>query len=143
MTLLAPNVQPPRHIIDPVAFFVALIGAPLVFALFTFWAFLIPVVAVAYGGPLYLIFGTPILLWVLSKRDPSYLEVTGWSLVAVILICLGCLAMTLIDSPRAWINMAQFFGGFGLIFAPAWSATFLALYRSLRRDFYAQARPYS
>ena len=48
--LARPRALGPRYIIDPVAFFVALIGGPLLFTLGTFWIMLIPVAALGFGG---------------------------------------------------------------------------------------------
>ena len=143
MSVLVPNAKPPQRIIDPVAFFVALIGAPIVFALFTFWAYFIPVAAIVFGGPVYLVVGTPLLLWMLSKGDPNYGKVILWSLTGLLA---ALAALPLISLVIVKLHLAEaiyFFGGFGLFFAPAWAATFLALYRLLRREFYASARPFS
>ena len=52
----------PRYLIDPVAFFIALFGAPLLVALLGFWAFFIPIFALVFGGPIYLLLATPALL---------------------------------------------------------------------------------
>jgi len=143
MSLLVPNAAPPRRIIDPVAFFVALFGAPLLFAACTFWALFIPVAAIAYGGIPYLVFGAPTLLWVLSKRDPDYFDVMALSVIPILLGIIAAGAYSASMGDKQFFNIALFFGGFGLFFAPAWTATFLSLYRSLRREFYASARPFS
>lgn len=143
MSLLVPNANLPSRVVDPVAFSVALFGAPFLFAVFTCWALFIPVAAIAYGGLPYLAFGGPTLMWVLSKGDPDYLDVMALSVIPVLLgiIAAGVYAAYMGD--KQFFNIALFFGGFGLFFAPAWTATFLALYRRLRREFYAAARPFS
>ena len=143
MSVLVPNAKPPQRIIDPVAFFVALIGAPIVFALFTFWIFFIPVAAIVFGGPAYLVFGTPVMLWVMNRRDPSGFEVIGWALLAVVVMIALMSLLGILTGDKDWFDFALFYGGFGLIFAPCWAATFIGLYRWLCRDFYSRARPYS
>jgi fatty acid desaturase len=42
---------PPGHTVDPVAFIIALVMAPLSIAALGFWALLVPVFAVYFGAP--------------------------------------------------------------------------------------------
>jgi hypothetical protein len=47
----APHLPyPPRYIIDPVAFFAALVGGPLLFTALCFWALFIPVLRCSSAG---------------------------------------------------------------------------------------------
>lgn len=80
--LLHPNrapqpTKPPRKtfVIDPLAFVLALVSAPLFVAFLGFWAMFIPVAGIFYGGPLYLIFGTPALLWFLPRYGSNALGI--------------------------------------------------------------------
>ena len=61
-----------RYLIDPTAFFAALILAPLLVALLGFWIVLIPVVAVILGGLPYLLVGGPLLANALRKNKPTF-----------------------------------------------------------------------
>ncbi|UWR23071.1 hypothetical protein [Sulfitobacter sp. S190] len=130
----------PRYIIDPVAFFVALIGGPLLFTLLSFWALFIPVFALVFGGPLYLAIGLPVLLWHLRNRDADPGKI-GLLAFFVNLILMAPLALFAAFEQDAEIYV----GGlallaFGLIFAPAWGYFFGRIYLFLRRDFFARPR---
>lgn len=132
---------PPRYLIDPVAFFGALIGAPILFTLLSFWALFIPVFALVLGGPAYLVIGTPILLWYLRRNDgePSDLGFLAFCIMAVCLALL--LLFAAVTGDEQMLVTGCFFFGFGMIFAPAWAYLFGTLYRRFRRDFYAKPRP--
>ena len=67
---LYPTHSAQRNLIGPVAFFVALIGGPLLVTAATLWL-VIPVFALMLGGPLYLAIGTPLLLWHLGRHEAS------------------------------------------------------------------------
>lgn len=123
------------HLIDPVAFFAALILGPIVFTLLTFYLF-IPVFALAFGAPTYLTFGA-LFFWLSLKW--------GWDGLLQITV-MGFLA-NLASAPAVLLVLGHFQGsnaqgstmmivGIGCIFAPLWSLFFAALYRWLRLDFY-------
>ncbi|MEH6519954.1 hypothetical protein [Sulfitobacter sp.] len=141
-TLITPPQvpYPPRYIIDPVAFFIALIGGPLLFTALSFWVLLIPVFALILGGPVYLVVGTPILLWYLRDHDgdPIDLAVLG-------LIAMGCVGL-LVPLAAAFtgdgdlLASGLILSGFGMIFAMAWAYCFGRIYQHLRRDFFAKPR---
>lgn len=137
-----PVPYPPRYIVDPVAFFAALIAGPLLFTAASFWAFLIPVFALFFGGPLYLIIGTPVLLWYLRRNDgdPSDLAFLAFIVLLVISALIILAAAVLRDGD--FVSLAVFIGGFGMIFAPAWAYFFGRLYQFYRRDFFAEPRPF-
>ncbi|MEP1793022.1 hypothetical protein [Parasphingorhabdus sp.] len=135
--------QPPfpvGYIIDPVAFFIALIAGPLLFTAASFWVMLIPVFALGLGGPLYLAIGTPLLLWYLRRHDgnPNDLAV----LALMVIGGLGLLASitALITQDRDALLGVAFYFGFGIIFAPIWAYFFGRVYQYLRRDFFAKPR---
>lgn len=142
-TLIAPPVvpYPTRYIIDPVAFFAALIGGPLVFTGMTFAAFFIPVAALLFGGPLYLIVGTPLLLWYLRRNDgdPNALAALAFKVMAFSLLLV--LAIAAITGKEQLFGVGLWFTGFGMIFGPAWAYFFGLIYQRLRRDFFAKPRP--
>lgn len=90
--------EPPKHIpgaryaIDPVAFAIALIGAPLLVALLFFWILLIPVFALLFGGIPYLVLGTPVLLIYLHYSHGSPQGAAG---LAALTACIAGVLYTL------------------------------------------------
>lgn len=143
-TLIAPPPvpYPPRYIIDPVAFFGALVAAPLLFTAATFWALFIPVFALALGGPAYLVIGTPVLLWYLRRNDgaPGDLGFLAFCVLAVGLALILIWAAVTGNSDLVSVGFGYI--GFGMIFGPAWAYFFGTLYQRFRRDFYAKPRPF-
>lgn len=112
--------------IDPVAFAAAAILAPVAFAVCFFWVFLIPVVGVVLGAPLYFCAALPIFALALARHDtaPSELAVLG---VAINLASLPVIALVL-------PNMLTIYGILGTIHAPIWAYLFGRFYRAFRRD---------
>jgi hypothetical protein len=133
---------PPRYIIDPVAFFAALVFAPFLVAVLTFWIFLIPVAALFFGGPVYLVVGTPLLLWYLQHHDADPIDLSwlAFKIMAVGLF-LG-IALGALSSSEDIYGATLFFCGFGMIFGPAWTYGFGRRYRFMRRDFFARPRKF-
>ena len=127
-----------HHLIDPVGFFVALIGAPVLVTLASFWLLMIPVAALFMGGPIFLVTATPVLLWWLGRHEPDAAPIAGLGFVAN----LGVTALIYLAGLRAGqsdaSNLAMIYLIFGSVFAPVWSAVFAWLYRWLRRPFYTQ-----
>ena len=131
-----PKMPRSRYLIDPFAFFAALVGAPLLVAILGFWALLIPVVAVPLGAPLYLALGTPVLLWFIPRWHVSIGSIAFLALVTVLV------ALTLIVALRQFLPGTSRSDGieliimFGPIMAPLWGAAFGWLYPNFERDFY-------
>ena len=145
MTLLAPPCPPPyppRYIIDPVAFFAALILGPLMFTGLSFWIFFIPIAALIFGGPVYLLIGTPLLLWYLRRHDgdPVDLSYLAFKVVAFAMM-LGFVLATMTANNDVQ-GLTLFFTGFGIFFGPAWAYSFGKVYQRLRRDFFAKPRTF-
>lgn len=142
--LISPNAlpHPPRYIIDPVAFFVALIFGPLVFTALTFWALFIPVFALGFGFPVYLIVGTPVLLWYLRHNDgdPSDLGFLAGKLILLGTFFAGGAAA--LAKEQELMFLIAFYAGFGLIFGSAWAYFFGKVYQRLRGDFFAKPRSF-
>lgn len=132
--------HPTRYIIDPVAFFIALIGGPLVFTGMTFAVFFIPVAALIFGGPAYLLIGTPLLLWYLRRNDgdPNALAILALKVMLSALILV--LIVAAVTGDEGVFGFGLWFTGFGMIFGPAWAYFFGLLYQRLRRDFFAKPR---
>jgi hypothetical protein len=137
-----PVPYPPHYIIDPVAFFGALIAAPLLFTALSFWALFIPVFALFLGGPLYLVIGTPVLLWHLRHNDgdPHDLSFLAFAIMVAALVLSAPLAALSDEDELLSLSFGYF--GFGMIFAPAWAYVFGRIYQHFRRDFYAKPRPF-
>lgn len=125
-----------RFVVDPVAFFAALVGAPLLVTAATLWLFFIPLAALIIGGPIYLVVGTPLLLWFLAFNDVSIGRIVWVALTAIaVLVGLTALFLTLNEQTRQ-LETLFVFAPFALIFGSVWAATFAVLYRGLRRDLY-------
>jgi len=131
---LTPRISGPRYVIDPVAFFVALFGGPLLVTAATFWALGIPVVALVMGGPVYLVLGTPILLLHLRRNVGSADTIVPLAGLTMI-IGVGALGVVagLFDLPDL-ITIAFVYGLFGSIFSMLWAAAFAWIYNRLRSD---------
>ena len=130
-----------RYPLDPVAFALALVCAPLIVALLGFWALAIPIFAVLFGGPIYLVFGTPVLLTYLLYRRGSP---EGAALLGFLTVIVGLVGLWLLGTafgrmqdiePLLWM------GGFGLIFGPLWGLTFGLLYNRWRNEQSRQPLP--
>jgi len=137
--LLFPTRPVGHGIIDPVAFFIALFGAPILTTAATFWL-VIPVFALVIGGPLYLVLGTPALLWHL-RRDA--VDASSVALLALLVFLAGLVIMGLLSvltGNHGVLNIVLYLGPFGAIFAPLWGGVFARIYLKLRRDVYAPRR---
>lgn len=130
-----------RYAIDPVAFFFALICAPLLVAVLFCWIVAIPVFAIFFGGPFYLVFGTPVLLVYLHLRQGSPEGAAGLAMLTVtiglIVIMLG---MALTGETKALEGMFTF-GLFAFVHAAGWGLAFGKLYNRWRSDISRQPLP--
>lgn len=115
-------------IFDPVAFVAALVSAPVLVALLGFWALFIPIGAAIFGGPIYLVFGTPVLLWMVTRFPPEagIFACAGLLVQSALTIGLAIAARLLPLSQAADLLPAALFG---MVFAPIWGAVFIKLYR--------------
>ena len=123
------------HLIDPVAFFAALIFGPIVVTLLTFYLF-IPVFALAFGAPTYLTFGALFFWFALRKGWDSWPQITGMGFLAN--LASAPAVYMVLSNRQAWdaTGATLTIIGFGCIFAPLWSIGFAVLYRWLRLEFY-------
>lgn len=141
--LRLPNPAPTRYLLDPFAFFAALIGAPLLVALLGFWMLFIPVIAVYAGGLPYLIIGTPLLLYYIPRHGAAPQDI---ALLALKTAALGVLlaAMIAVLTDPKMIHDASgflvFLAAMSLLFALLWGHVFGWLYGKLERGFYKTAR---
>lgn len=139
-----PKVSHPtgaRYAIDPVAFFLALIAAPLWVALLFCWVVLIPVFAVLFGGLFYLVLGTPVLLVYLHYRHGTS---QGAGALAVLTVVLGGLVFLLVQTLAGTpipIETVLTLAGFSLLHAFGWGITFGHFYNRWRSDLSRQPLP--
>jgi hypothetical protein len=125
-----------RHPVDPVAFIVALIGAPLLVAALGFWMLLIPVAAVLYGGIPYLLIGGPMLFLSLQRYEATTttFEKIGYYAMTLTLVAFPVFGLVF---GMTWIDIGSFnlyLVPFGYLFAPIWCQVFGNLYIRFRRE---------
>ncbi|MGC1494782.1 MAG: hypothetical protein WA790_03165 [Sulfitobacter sp.] len=123
-------------------FFAALIIAPLLFAGVTYpftaipqigFVAAIPYMALIFGGPVYLVFGTPILIWFLRRNPPKLLPIVLLSVISLAgLVPIAVIAWAVTGDSSALAVLLGFLT-YGAVFAAIWSATFTILYRWLIR----------
>ncbi|MGB7318630.1 MAG: hypothetical protein WBC85_11755 [Planktotalea sp.] len=131
-----PSQRDKPYLIDPIAFAGALVGAPLLVAVLGFWAFLVPVGALIFGGPLYLLLGTPALLILLPRRKPRALEIAGLAFVVNLFATALIGLVGLLSSSFDLQDFLVLYGGLGSIMAPIWGTAFAMLYVSLESATY-------
>lgn len=127
-----------RYVIDPVAFFVALFGGPILFTVATCWLMLIPVGALIVGGPPYLLIGTPVLLYHLSRNPAQPGDLAGVALAVCLVPCLIAVLCAALIGAHGAAMLILFILICAAIFAPCWAACFAVLYRLMARDFYTE-----
>ncbi len=112
-----------------IGFVCALVGAPLVVAFLGFWILLIPVFALYYGGPAYLICAGPTLYYFLRRRAPDTIEIMLLALVVNTVLFLFLLGLnTIIQIFDRTSDILVLYGGFGSLMSAIWGATFAKLY---------------
>lgn len=134
-TITAALAGPPRYAVDPVAFVGALILAPVVATLLSFWT-VIGLAALLIGAIPYLLIGTPLLLWAVGRVPPCFGTYATLGFCAN-LVPFGVFAlMTMLDlGPREMAPGMMFIFGFGMIFGALWAGTFGWLYARFHRNF--------
>lgn len=137
---LWPRVDLPTRLVDPVAFFVALVAGPLAVTAATFWL-VVPVFALGLGAPFYVLLGAPLMAWHMRYHRPNPRRFAMLGLLANLGTPVLLMAYAALIDDIYLKDMWLFFFGFGMIFAPAWCSTFAVIYRRLERPFYAQPIP--
>jgi hypothetical protein len=121
-----------RLILDRKAFGSALLLAPILFTLLTFWMLLIPFIALTIGALPYLLFATPIFLY-LSSHYPiraSTFAIGGLLAHAAFVTLLALLVSIRPDDPPSVLAVVAFGG---IPFAAGWGAMFAWCYRAFYR----------
>jgi len=128
-----PLVKP--VIIDPLAFTLALIGSPLLVAVFGFWILLIPVVGLVMGGPLYLAIGVPVLLWMIPRFGVHAFPVALTAAASnLVFTSIGLVAFYLLRGSRVDLDdAAMLYLAFGTPLAFVWGFVFALLYPKFER----------
>ncbi|WP_133169790.1 hypothetical protein [Yoonia maritima] len=127
-TLLAPN-NPKRTIrysVNPTAFVAALILAPVSVTLLTCWT-IIGLFALPFGAIPYLLLGTPVLLWAVTKIEPAFWSYAILGFAVNLVCCLACAVADALNLSADADDLAIIFG-FGLIFGPLYAGAFGMLY---------------
>ncbi|MGJ8615317.1 MAG: hypothetical protein ACSHWS_00665 [Sulfitobacter sp.] len=114
-----------------VPFLSALIAAPLLITALTFWITIIPYFALIMGGPIYLLFGTPILIWHLRRHPPRVLPIVLLALISLLGLIPIALIIWAITGDDSVMEALLAFLIYGAGFAAIWSATFVLIYQRL------------
>ena len=120
---------------DIVAFAGALIGGPVLATIVLCWL-IIPLFALAFGGPVYLVIGTPVLLWMVGRYPPEVWRFALAGFAANLALCgLIVAADTVIPAERGTRGIGDTFGlaAWGVVFGPIWAGSFAACYRKFNR----------
>ena len=125
----------PHYAVDIIAFFAALIAAPLLVTVLGF-ILVVPVFALILGAPVYLIVGTPLLLWHLTRRPARVGDIACLAFAADLLLVIFAFGLTHFAPQGTIDDSIPFLLAFGLIFAPLWGATFAYLYRAFMNPLY-------
>lgn len=127
-----------RPILDPIAFTVSLILAPATIALIFCWT-LVAIPAVMFGMIPYLVFGTPVLLFMVGRYPVTFFRFALGGLCAQGLFAVFLFAGVFFGPEKGrgvlGINshVTTFMALWGLPFAALWCGAFTWLYRKFYR----------
>ncbi|SLN53788.1 hypothetical protein [Pseudooctadecabacter jejudonensis] len=123
--------------VDPTAFFLAVIGAPLLVTLATFWL-VVPPFALVMGGPVYLIFAIPVLLWDIPRHEPTFARL-AWLGFGAAMVVAALMALFGRILPASGLDQAAaLYAIMGAIIGPLWGGFAAPLYLKFRRASCAQ-----
>ncbi len=126
-----------RPAFDPIAFFGALLLAPIVVAVLFFWVMLIPIYAVMFGTIPYLLFGGPVLLWITTHTRVTFWGCALGGLLAQAMFVISA-AACLATGRATFLIPDEYFLRFlalwGIPFSAAWCGTFARLYHGFRPE---------
>ncbi len=121
-----------REKVDWVAFVCALVLAPIAVAILGFWAFGVPVFALIFGPPTYLLFGAPAFAYAINRHKA---RARGLALAGFLANIASAPAVFLFGALQGdALFMVGFILGYGCLMAPLWGFAFGVLYRQLRID---------
>jgi hypothetical protein len=124
-----------RHLVDPVAFFIAMIGGPGLVGLIGFPTFVFPL-ATVMGGPVYLIVGIPVMLIYMARHKVTPYDWAWLALVTHLAVFLPIFLVAVLTKGN--VDGSSLYLIFGCFFAPVWGGISGFLYAVLERDFYKQ-----
>ncbi|MEL0438245.1 hypothetical protein [Phycobacter sp. K97] len=130
-----PEVVAKRHLVDPVAFFIAMIAGPGVIGLLG-WSTLFIQAATLLGGPVYLVVGIPVMLVYMRRHRVAPYDWVWLALLAHVAVFLPLTLLGAASGGRT--GGLEIFLIFGCFFAPLWGGISGVLYAALERDFYKQ-----
>ena len=97
---------------------------------------LILLMATVMGGPVWLLLGTPALIWLIRRGTTWTFSYAACAfvgnLLSPILAIGGASLIGGNGTSDAW-HLAQLYLGFGCVFAPLWTVLFVALYRPAKQ----------
>ncbi len=117
---------------DIEAFVLALICAPVLVTLIL-GILIVPLGALFLGAPLYLLIGTPTLLWMVGRYPPNFTRfaLAGLGSILILVALVGVLYLFQ-PSNSLWTSISYL--ALGAVFAPLWAGTFAPLYRAWNRQ---------
>lgn len=130
-----PEVVAKRHLVDPVAFFIAMIAGPGVIALLG-WSTMFIRFATLMGGPVFLVVGIPVMLNYMRRHRVAPYDWVWLALLAHVVLFLPLTLLGAASGGRT--GGLAIFLFFGCFFAPLWGGISGFLYAVLERDFYKQ-----
>ena len=133
--ILFPRKAADRHLVDPVAFFIAMIGGPELVGLVGFPTFVFPI-ATVMGGPVYLIVGIPVMLICMARRRVTPYDWAWLALLTHLAVFLPIFLVAVLTKGN--VDGSSLYLVFGCFFAPLWGGISGVLYAALERDFYKQ-----
>ncbi|MEM8632570.1 MAG: hypothetical protein AAGF74_15150 [Pseudomonadota bacterium] len=123
-------------LIDPVAFVVALLAAPLAVGILGFWA-IVPILAIPFGAATYLTFGAAFFAIAITRAPLN--DIAFWQIGILAHLASIIVAPLVFRDMALGIETVPFFTLMGLLFAPLWALAFGRFYRRLARPFYKHA----
>lgn len=129
------DTQETLPILDPIAFAVALILAPITVTALTCWLW-IPIFALFYGALPYLAFGGPVFMWMVTRFPTRFVTFALGGLLGHALF-VGCFALWAAANPGRDADMLGFYALWGIPFAMLWGGAFALFYRGFYRPLIA------
>ncbi|MDE4174831.1 hypothetical protein PXK01_11740 [Phaeobacter sp. PT47_59] len=124
-----------RHLVDPVAFFIAMIGGPLLLGIAGLPTIIAPF-ATVMGGPVYLIVGIPVMLVYMAQHRVTPYDWAWLAFVTHLAVFLPIFLIAVLTKGN--VDGSSIYLIFGCFFAPVWGCISGVLYARLERDFYKQ-----
>lgn len=115
---LYPKAKATRQLVDPVAFVLAMVGAPLLVGIVGAPLILIPSIATLLGGPIYLMVGIPVMLIYMAHRKVSPRRWAGVALLGHLALFTPIFLVIHFTDQHRTNEWPFIFLSFGSVFAP-------------------------